>query len=359
MLMCFGVRNTGAAFMSEIVRYDVSEYLAYSSIYADDIPELLSRLAMTPAMRRLSDIGMHCGCEYAGFPIYKQVRFNYTRLMHSIGVASIVWNFTGDVRQAVAGLLHDIATPVFAHTIDFLNNDYMMQESTEDKTLAVIENSEEITSLLNEYEILVEDVCDYHKYPIADNDTPMLSADRLEYTLGNGYIVYNMGSNQINGIYDDLCVAENEYGDPELCFRSVDIAKEFIEISLRNSHLFVSDEDRFSMQYLSDILRRAIELGVLTFNDLHTTESDVIRKLNEYEELSAAWDKYTKLSSVSSSREKLKDCYCVNISAKKRYIDPLVLVRDAVKRISKIDSDTKIAIESFLRLDFDKWLYII
>jgi len=51
----------------------------------------------------------------------------------------------------------------------------------------------------------------------------------------------------LNGIYKDLTVAHNEHGTDELCFRSIDAAIKFTEISLRNSRFFVSDEDRFSM----------------------------------------------------------------------------------------------------------------
>ena len=41
-------------------------------------------------------------------------------------------------------------------------------------------------TLLNRDNIKVEEVDNYHLYPIADNDTPKLSADRLEYTFANG-----------------------------------------------------------------------------------------------------------------------------------------------------------------------------
>ena len=41
-------------------------------------------------------------------------------------------------------------------------------------------------TLLKRDNIKIDEVADYHIYPIADNDTPMLSADRLEYTLSNG-----------------------------------------------------------------------------------------------------------------------------------------------------------------------------
>jgi len=329
----------------------------YTSIYAHDAPALLEQLANTPEMQRLSDVGMHCGCEYSDVIFYKQASCPYTRLMHSVGTARIIWNFTNDTVQAVAGMLHDIATPVFAHTIDFMNNDHMTQESTEEKTFSFIENSKEILLLLEQNSISINDIGDYHKYPIADNDTPMLSADRLEYTLGNGYTVYNMSLSQIEEIYADLAVAVNEYGAKELCFRSTHIAKRFVEMSLRNSRFFVSNEDRFLMQYLADIMRRAIDAGVISQHDLYSTESEVIRKLKENKELSADWYRYSKISAVAASKEELYGRYCVKVLAKKRFIDPLVLAGDGVKRISEIDADIKTEIDAFLSLDFNEWLY--
>lgn len=330
----------------------------YVSNFSDETPELLDLLAGTPEMRRLSDVGMHCGCEYTNTPLYRKSIHPYSRLMHSIGVAKIIWRFTKDAKQAAAGLLHDIATPVFAHTIDFMNNDHLTQESTEDRTRAFIEDSEAIVPLLGRYGIKIDDVADYHKYPIADNDTPMLSADRLEYTLGNGFSVYHVGKSLIQEIYNDLIVAENESGDEELCFRSPRFAKEYAEISLRNSHFYVSDLDRFSMQYLADLVRRALEVGALGYDDLYSTETRVIGKMRTHDEISDAWESYTKISSVASSNEKPPVGYSVRVDAKKRYIDPLVFTENGVKRVSETDAGIRARIESFLKLDFGRWLHI-
>jgi len=329
----------------------------YTSIYTEEIPVLIEQLANTPEMRRLSDIGMHCGCEYAKFPFYQRARTPYNRLIHSVGVSKIVWNFTHDIRQAIAGLFHDIATPVFAHTIDFLQGDHLTQESTEDKTFLFIENSKEITNLLKKHHICIEDVSDYHKYPIADNDTPMLSADRLEYTIGNGFCVYNMELETLNGIYKDLTVAQNEHGTEELCFRSIDAAIKFTEISLRNSRFFVSDEDRFSMQYLADIIRFAVENGILVSSDLYLTENEVIKKINKDKKLSKMWKSHTEIFAVVTSAEKPENQYCVNVSAKKRYIDPLVLVKNDAKRLTDIDIGIRDQIQTFLNIDFNKWIF--
>ena len=154
------------------------------SLYHPEIPEFLRRLAETPPMARLRQVGMNCGCEYTSFPHFAGWA-PYSRFDHSVGVGLIVWHFTGDLRQSAAGLLHDAATPAFAHVVDFLHGDHLHQESTEARTAELIETSPELQALLREYGLTTEDVADYHRYPIADNDSPQLSADRLEYTLGD------------------------------------------------------------------------------------------------------------------------------------------------------------------------------
>jgi len=129
----------------------------------------------------------------------------YSVLVHSVGVALIIWNFTGDKKQAIAGLLHDISSPAFKHCIDFLNGDAEKQESTEQQTLEVIKKSKEIMSLLKRDEIKLEEISDYKIYPIADNETPKLSADRLEYTFQNGRYFKNIWDlDTIKEMYEDI-----------------------------------------------------------------------------------------------------------------------------------------------------------
>ena len=152
--------------------------------YFSPIPAFLRRLAETPPMERLKGIGMNCGCEYTAFPRFQGLQV-YSRFDHSLGVALLVWRCTGSEAQAAAGLLHDVATPVFAHVVDFLRGDHLTQEATEDGTREMIDASPALQAALHAQGLSTQDVCDYHRYPIADNDSPRLSADRLEYTLGN------------------------------------------------------------------------------------------------------------------------------------------------------------------------------
>ena len=149
----------------------------YFSILSEDFPEFLFDYINTDVMLRQDKISISCGTYYSKM---FDIKFWYSSLDHSIAVALIIWHFTNDKKQTLAGLFHDIATPCFKHCIDFLNNDSENQEFTENLTRSLILNSNEIMELLKKDNIDIDEIADYHIYPICDNDTPMLSADRLE-----------------------------------------------------------------------------------------------------------------------------------------------------------------------------------
>jgi hypothetical protein len=328
----------------------------YTKIFAEELPVPIVRAIKTPAMERLKGIGMHCGCDYSNIFIYKNVRMPYSRYTHSVAVAKIIWHFTQDVVQTFAGLLHDIATPVFAHSIDFMYGDYLTQEATEDATALFIMRAPEIMALLKEYKISVEAVSDYHLYPVADNDTPKLSADRLEYTLGNAYILYHTPLEILQEIYEDIILVENNEGEVEMCFSSLRMARKFTELALQNAYLYVSNEDRFMMQYIADIIKYALEEDILQLEDLDTTEAEVIQKLQSDKRVNERWEIFTQLKEVRTIEKRKEDIYICKVPAKKRYIDTLVRQGNAVRRISEIDADIKRKIDTFLALCFDIWL---
>ena len=321
-------------------------------IYSKDIPEFIEELINTPEFKRLEKIGMNCGCEYTSYPIFSRGK-EYTRYKHSIGVALIVWHFTKDIKQSIAGLLHDISSPVFAHVIDFLNGDHENQESTEEKTEEIIENSKEIQIILKKYNLTTKDVYDYHMYPIADNDSPLLSADRLEYTLGNAYNYGFKSKEELKSIYDDLVVSKNELGEDEISFRNIDKAKEFTSISLLNSKVYTSHEDRFSMQYLADLLKLAVDKKVITLDDLYTTEDVVIHKLIQDEELKSKFDDFTRFSQIVVRKDMPSEGYWINVPAKRRYINPQLVSKE---RVADLSEELSKEIEDFLKEDFDVWV---
>lgn len=319
-------------------------------MYHEDIPEFIKEIAETREMKRLQGVGMNCGCEYTKFPAYHNL-LPSSRYEHSIGVGLIVWHFTKDIKQAIAGILHDISTPAFSHVIDFLNKDYEKQESTEEKTHIIIKASKEIQAILHKYNLTTEDVDDYHRYPIADNDGPRLSADRLEYTLANFYYRSLCSLQEIKIMYDDLVIQRNEDNEDELAFQSIEIAKKFTLLALDNSYFYVDDEDRFSMQYLADILRLAWENNIIKEDDLYGDEEHLITLLLSDSRTKVFWQNFTTFKELYTFKEKQK-FYSINISAKKRYINPLV----NKKRILNLSEEVSNKVTLFLQKNFDIWL---
>ncbi len=315
-------------------------------IYHHEIPRFLKEFADVPEMRRIREVGMNCGCEYTQFERFKGLQ-PYSRCQHSLSCALITWHFTQDIRQSVASLFHDISTPVFAHVVDFLNGDYLKQESTEEKTAQMIRESREIGVLLRKYGLKPDDVSDYHRFPICDNDSPKLSADRLEYTLGNIVNFSLKTEDKVREYYDDLRITENEEGTPELAFSDFDIAEEFALDSLKCSNIYVSDEDRYSMQILAEILRLAIDYGIISYDQLYTDEPSVIEKLHGAKITTALWNKFCAMKEMYDPQP--DDLNARIINAKKRYIDPLVIGKGRMSELSPLYKREK---NRFMMLDF-------
>ena len=324
----------------------------YFKILEPDFPEWLNEYIDTKELLLQQYISVTCGTIYSDL---FESDFFFSSLDHSIAVALIVWHFTQDKKQTLSGLFHDIATPVFKHCVDFLNGDYMTQESTEDLTTEMIKNSKEIMTLLKRDKINIEEVDNYHLYPIADNDTPKLSADRLEYSLSNALFTYRLlDFESIKEIYDDIEIQSNEENEIELGFRTKKIARNFVKVTSRLSVIYREDRTRYSMQLLADILKRLNNENKISKEDLYKLkESDVISIIenSKYNNIFNIWKNAKK---VKISKKEPKDVYYVHHGAKVRYIDPLF----NGKRISKCCKIANKFIEDNLAYDMNNYVYL-
>lgn len=323
------------------------EIIEYLKILSKDIPDFLVEYASVPEMQRLKGISMISACEHT-----KLVPFNFfhTRYEHSIGVALIVWNFTKDKKQTIAGLYHDIATPAFSHVVDYIHGDYEKQESTEEFTEKIIKESKEIMDLLDQDGISIDEIKDYHLYPIADNDSPRLSADRLEYTLSDGLVTQDAFSlESIDRIYKDLTILKNEDGEDEIGFRNLEIAEEYIEGATKLWHLFSgNNENGMIMQFWTNILKKMAEERFITEEDLYDySEQQIVEKIRNCPDknISKAFEIFANSKEIERSETEIKDKYCISVKAKKRYTNPLVQINGNAIRIDIASEKGKRIIE--------------
>lgn len=344
--------NKGIKFSTIYIDNEERTVKDYFNILEPNYPEWLNDYINTIELQKQKYISITCGTIYSDL---FESDFLFSSLDHSIAVALIIWHFTHDKKQTLAGLFHDIATPVFKHCIDFLNGDYMKQESTEELTTDIIKNSKEIMKLLKRDNIKLEEVNNYQIYPIADNDTPKLSADRLEYSLSNAFFTYKLCSfEDVKKIYNDIVINKNEENIDELSFTTSNIALEFVKYTSRLSIIYREDRTRYSMQFLADIIKKLNEENIITINDLYNKkESEIINIIenSKYKEIFEIWKKARK---VETSKEKPLDVYYINHGSKIRYIDPLV----KENRISHINEIAKKMIADNLKYDMNNYVYI-
>lgn len=336
----------------ENLNEDVKEYF---KILSPEFPQWLLEYINTFEMQRLDGICQICGAYWKKENIYQNL---YSVLNHSIGVALIVWNFTQNKKQTIAGLLHDIASPAFKHCIDFLNGDAKTQESTEEQTYDVINNSKEIMNLLDRDKINIDEICDYKIYPVADNKTPKLSADRLEYTFMNGFYykkVWNLAD--IKKIYNDIKIFKNEENISELGFKTLSIAEEFINGSSMLWPLWVSAEDTLTMYFFAEILKKLIKNGYISNEDLYKlSEQEILEiiKNKSNKNISNNFKAFMNCKEFIECEEPIENKFCVPRNAKRRYINPLV----QNERVYNVSNLAKSKIDGYLNMKISKYAYV-
>ena len=329
-----------------------AETTDYFKILSPDFPDWLHEYINATELQTQKYISTACGAIYTD--LFDSHIF-YSSLDHSIAVALIIWHFTHNKKQTLAGLFHDISTPAFKHCIDFLNGDYEKQESTEVLTTEFIKRSNNIGKLLHRDHIEIKEINDYHIYPIADNDTPKLSADRLEYSLSNALFTYELLSlDEIKEIYDDIETEKNKLGKIELGFKTKSIARKFVEVTSKMSIIYRDDRSRFSAQFIADILKNLKDDDRITIEDLYgKKESDII-KIIENSKYKHVFDAWRKAKKVHVSKEKPKNVYFVHQKSKVRYIDPLC----NGERMSKICKIAKNATNKNLSYSMDNYVFL-
>ena len=341
----------------------------YYKILCPEFPNFLKKYIELPIMQRLSGIGLLCGTDWTS--LYKN-RFFYSRLDHSVGVALIIWNFTKDKTQTIAGLLHDVSTTVFSHVSDFRKGDALTQTSTEEPTTKMILSDSALCKLLESDGIEPKDVVDYHIYPIADNEIPSLSADRLEYMYPSGLALDGSWTfEEIAKTYNNLTILKNEENKDELGFKTIEMAELYCKKFCMIGHILQLNENKLCLQLLSQIMSKAVELNVLQEEDFMTlSESKIIEKIESFiskktlsleeQKFATMYNTFRKMTKVEHTNQKLPEdeYFCVSLKVKQRYINPLVKVgtnSQQAKRLSEVSDFANKLIKDFLEYEDTKF----
>lgn len=293
------------------------EYIKYQKSICE-IPEWLKKYLSLDIMERLKDISLLCGMEYASKDIY-DFKLYVSRYDHSLSTALITWKLTQDKTQTLGALFHDISSPAFSHVIDYMNKDFINQESTEGYTEKIILSSSKALEYFKEDQVNVDDVINFKKFSVVDLKRPSICADRLENVISS-----NMGwSGELSledatFIVKNITLEINEDDVPEIAFTNEEACKLYLKANNTINRLVHTKEDIYMMEFLGSILKQCINYGFFTYQDLYfKTEHEIIDIIDsnvDYDfELQNKWLYFKTVTKIPVSYQppEIKD-RCIN-----------------------------------------------
>ena len=213
-----------------------------------EMPEFLKKYCSVPSLERLKKVGYFCGMDYASKHLFSFKEY-ISRYDHSVSVALLTYKMTQDKLATLSALFHDVATPCFSHVIDYMNGDYINQESTEEYTEQILKKDKKLIKLLKEDSIDLEKIVNFKKFPLVDNNRPKVCADRLDGIITSSIAwTQNITNTDIREIIKDISVYKNEEGKEELGFSKVRIAKKVLKINQKIDDFCHSKEDIYMMK---------------------------------------------------------------------------------------------------------------
>ncbi len=330
----------------------------YNNLFNINIP-IVNELIKTKELKRLKYISYHCGMYYGPKGIYNFSEC-YTRLDHSINTAKMYYILTEDIKGTVAVLLHDIATPVFSHVIDIMENDPINQEITEKYTEDIIKNSKEIKDILEKHNIDINEIINVKDFPVADNKRPRLCIDRLDAVfIDNLLWGKSITINEIKYLFNNIKVFEQD-NTKEIGFNNINQGLLFFKYSMNDANLTDDICDTYAMSLLGDIVKILIDNNIIIEKDLYNLkEKQMIKKLKTNKLTKKLYKNFISLQrkDIQLSNKNYKNNYCYLTETKKRYINPLVKNKGKIVRIIEINNNCKVNLNKYLNLKKDKYVY--
>lgn len=246
---------------------------------------------------------------------------NQTRFGHSVGVMLLIRQLGGDLKEQIAGLLHDISHTAFSHLIDHvLDNE---EEDYHENIFEGVIKNQEIQNVLSKYGFEVDDFLDLEKYALLEYPLPSLSADRIDYTLRDLFQIRQIQLEEIQWFLEKLMVQENR-----IVVTSVEAAKWFQEkYTYLIQEYFNGEEGRKVNVIMKKLLKDCFAQKQLSEADFLKDDFFVIGKL----ETARAFDLRTYIQNEWKNVGDLE-----KVKSKPRSIDPEIFLNGKIFRLSEI-----------------------
>ncbi len=292
---------------------------------------VLIDLFNSKAMERIKDIRQYGVTDYI-----VTLAKPYTRFEHSVGVWALLRLHGARLEEQIAGLLHDASHTIFSHVGDHLFHNKSLKHSYQDEIHEWYLQKMGVDKILEKHGITLHDVL--HKsgaHAMLECDLPDLCADRFEYNMQGGLLINTLTVAEVQAIAGNA-----HYADGRWYFTDQYLARKLADASLYNTEYMWGSPDWSYIVYTwaVDALKRALELKLITSDDIHFSTDDKV------------WDLLGK-----SDDEVIKNCmhkilhyqdyvtvgadddYNLVLKTKFRGIDPWIKTSEGFKRLTQLD----------------------
>jgi HD superfamily phosphohydrolase len=289
-------------------------------VYGDvaiEEPGILDLIAC-PTFQRLRGV-RQAGPSALAFPFK-----NVTRFEHSLGVFLLLRRLQADLREQVAGLLHDVSHTAFSHAVDFVVSSREQDHHEQLKPLML--DRPDIVAALARLGYSSRDFYDDSIYPLLEQPLPSLCADRLDYFLRDGVACGVVSLEAVGRILGQVAVCEDR-----IIFTEIDVAREAVSLfKSMNRDWWASPTEAYIYNEFAEALREGLRLGILRPDDLMTEDDLVLAKLDAAGE--PAIDR--TLARIRHFQPESAEGYIPRVAPKERWLDPQVRSGPSVERLS-------------------------
>ena len=283
---------------------------------------VLIDLINSKTLQRLIDVSQQ------GLPQDYYHRIVFSRFEHSIGVMILLRRLDADIKEQIAGLLHDISHTAFSHVIDWVLGDPTKEDYQDNNHLNIIENSE-IPKILESYGFDYKDIANIESFSLLEKHAPSLCVDRFDYTIRE---IKDLGNHDLV----DLCITNLKNVNGQMVFMDKQVAEQFANeyLRLQKEH-WAGNEARARYYILAQILKKAIALNLISKGDLMKSDHFIINilKNSKNQEILEQLDMLRNGFKIEESKEGIE------LKKKFRYIDPEVLTNEGIIKLTKISLD--------------------
>lgn len=246
----------------------------------------------------------------------------YSRYDHSTGVLVLLKKLNAPLKEQIAGLLHDVSHMAFSHVYDYLieNHD---ESFGDDIFFDFLKKDSEIMTIFKKYKITLKEISNFEKFKILERDSPDLCVDRIDYTLRE-YLYLTDDKKTVDSVVDDLIVFENE-----VIFKTKKSALFFYKTYKHYAENYWSGYlHSYKVNLFVKVLKRAIELKVISLDDFYKTDDYILNKINKLKDPFIL--KHIKLLEDKDLKGFKKHS---GFKGKKRFVNPKYLFKGKVRRI--------------------------